>query len=311
MHWADVCRAAAVALCLAGPVLATPADPPAYGKVDTFEPGKKYNCVPSADRKSWDCTQTGKVTKDDTPPAPRHDEPAPAATANPQRPPAATPPAPTQTAPASPARTGTLPSYLLAPGHAPQAPAATPAPVASAQPVATPEVHTSTNPPVAPAAAKPVPATPAPVAEAAPKPAPESAKAAPAPPPPAPAPPVAKTEAPVAAPKPAPPAPVRAQALDRSSDFLELSGEQYVIELARGDSRASVAAAHAALHLPHGQAYELHLRQNGSDTWLLVWGSFDDVGAARAARGELPGDAHAGWPRRVAPLQAEVRRAGD
>lgn len=82
-----------------------------------------------------------------------------------------------------------------------------------------------------------------------------------------------------------------------------------MIELAHGDDQASIAAARAALNLPNGQAYELHLRQNGSDSWLLVWGSFDDVGAARAARGELPVDAHAGWPRRVAPLQAEVRRA--
>jgi hypothetical protein len=300
MHWADVCRAAVVSLCLAGPVFATAADQPTYGKVDTFEPGKKYNCVPSADRKSWDCTQTGKVTKDDTPP-PRRDEPAPAA---PPRPAPATPPAPAQTAPASAPRTGTLPSYLLAPGNAPQA-AAAPVPPAAPPP---PVVHTSTNPPVAPAAPKAVPATPAPIAEAPPKPAPESPKPV-SPPPPAPAAPVAKTEAPAPAPKPAPVAPARTQAADRGSDFLELSGEQYVIELARGDSQASIAAAHTALHLPHGQAYELHLRQNGSDTWLLVWGSFDDVDAARAARGELPADVHAGWPRRVAPLQAEVRRA--
>ncbi len=67
MRWADCCRAAVAALCLAGGIDATAADPPAYGKVDTFEPGKKYNCVPSADHKSWDCTQAGKATKDDAP----------------------------------------------------------------------------------------------------------------------------------------------------------------------------------------------------------------------------------------------------
>jgi hypothetical protein len=308
MHWADVCRAAAVALCLAGPVFATAADPPAYGKVDTFEPGKKYNCVPSADRKSWDCTQTGKVTKDAAPPAPpHHDEAAPAASASPQRSVPSTPPSPAQTAPASAPRTGTLPSYLLAPGRGSQVPAATPAPAAPREPVvAAPAVHASTNPPTPPAAApKEVAAPPAPVAQAPPKPAPVEAKPVSPAPAAAPAP---KAEGPPA-PKPAPPAPARLQAADRGSDFLALSGEQYVIELARGDSQASVAAARAALQLPHGQAYELHLRQNGSDAWLLVWGSFDDVGAARAARSELPADAHAGWPRRVAPLQAEVRRA--
>jgi septal ring-binding cell division protein DamX len=87
-----------------------------------------------------------------------------------------------------------------------------------------------------------------------------------------------------------------------------LSGDHYVIELAHGEREADIAAARAALHVPHGEVYELHLRQNGADAWLLVWGSFEDVGAARAARGELPADVHAGWPRRVAPLQAEVRR---
>jgi hypothetical protein len=303
MPWADCCRAAAVALLLAGSVTAAAADPPAYGKVDTFEPGKKYNCVPSADRKSWDCTQAGKVTKDDTPPpVARHDEPAPVAAA------AAPPPAPTAppppSAPTRAARTGKLPSYLLAPGasgQAAQAPAtpvpapATATPAAKpAEPVAAPEVHTSTNPQPAPttqtapeAAPKAVPESPKPAA-------PEPASAAPAA--------VAPTP-PVAAPRPAPP-----KAADRGGDFLGLSGDEYVIELARGD-QANIAAAHAALSLPHGQAYELHLRQNGSDTWLLVWGSFDDVGAAREARGELPADVHAGWPRRVAPLQAEVRRA--
>ena len=296
MPWADCCRAAAVGLLLAGSVTAAAADPPAYGKVDTFEPGKKYNCVPSADRKGWDCTQTGKATKDDPPP-PRHDEPVPVAAATPPATAPATP-AP-QSAPRSAPRTGKLPSYLLAPGasdHAAQvpaapAPAATAPPATTAEPVAAPEVHTSTNiPPAAPAA---LPVAIAPVTPA-PKPAPEPAPAAAA----------------AVAPTPRAPAPTPAptKAVNRGSDFLDLSGEQYVIELARGD-QASIAEARAVLNLPHGQAYELHLRQNGSDTWLLVWGSFDDVGAARAARAELPAEAHAGWPRRVAPLQSEVRRA--
>jgi len=301
MQWADICSTAAVALFLAGSVIAAPADPPAYGKVETFEPGKKYNCVPTADRKSWDCTQAGKATKDDTPPpAPRRDEPAPVAAATPPPPP--TPPA--QAATAGDSHTGKLPSYLLAPGasdHAAPAPA-TPAPTARPEPAAAPEVHTSTNPQPAAPPARPVPTPPpAPVPEAAPKPAPEPRK------------PVAPQPAPAAAPTPAPaspPAPpAHSNAPGHGGDFLDLSGDQYVIELARGDSQASIAAAHAALNLPHGQAYELHLRQNGGDAWLLVWGSFDDVDAARAARGELPAAAHAGWPRRVAPLQAEVRRA--
>jgi septal ring-binding cell division protein DamX len=68
----------------------------------------------------------------------------------------------------------------------------------------------------------------------------------------------------------------------------------------------------AAVHPPHGELYEVRLRRDDGDWWLLLWGSFDSVEAARAARGELPAPAgvSAGWPRRVAPLQAEVQRAG-
>lgn len=105
------------------------------------------------------------------------------------------------------------------------------------------------------------------------------------------------------------PMPPRTAAASGSGAFLNLPGEQYVIELAHAEHAADIATARAAVHVPRGEVYELHLRQNGGDVWLLVWGNFDDVGAARAARGELPADAHAGWPRRVAPLQAEVRRA--
>jgi septal ring-binding cell division protein DamX len=66
------------------------------------------------------------------------------------------------------------------------------------------------------------------------------------------------------------------------------------------------------LHPSHGELYTLHLLRDGADWWLLLWGSFDSVESARAARGELPADTaiNAGWPRRIAPLQAEAQRAG-
>ena len=31
-----------------------------YDKTDTFEPGKKYTCVPTADHKRWNCNEAGK-----------------------------------------------------------------------------------------------------------------------------------------------------------------------------------------------------------------------------------------------------------
>ncbi len=299
MRWADCCHAiVAATLCIVGSTLATAADQSTYGKVDTFEPGKQYKCVPSADRKSWDCAQTGKATNNDAAPAARHDEPAPAVTAKPTAAPApiaATPPA--TTAP----RTGKLPSYLLAPGardSAAPAPVPTPTPVAARKPaetpkpVAAPAVHTFTNPQLAPTVAAPPPA-------------PKTA------PPPEPKPAAAIAEKPVSPPSVAPaPAPAhpRAPASDShggSSGFLALPGDEYVIELAHAASEDGLSAPAP----PRGDVYELHLRQNGADVWLLVWGSFVDVSAARAARGELPANAHAGWPRRIAPLQAEMRRA--
>ncbi|MDR3389568.1 MAG: hypothetical protein P4L92_21185, partial [Rudaea sp.] len=162
-------------------------------------------------------------------------------------------------------------------------------------PVAAAEAQTSTNPRSAPvAAAPPPPAPPLPAAK------PTSTS-------------VGATEprsaaGPARVPAPAPPH-AGANASNGNHSFLDLPGDHYVIELAHSEREADADAARAALHLPRGEVYELHLRQNGTDAWLLVWGSFDDVGAARAARGELPADVHAGWPRRVSPLQAEVRRA--
>ena len=81
-----------------------------------------------------------------------------------------------------------------------------------------------------------------------------------------------------------------------------------MIELAHGGSAAELDAVPTPAQ---GEVYKLHLRQNGVDSWLLVWGSFSDVASARAARAQLGSTAAPGWPRRVAPLQAEVRRAGD
>lgn len=93
-------------------------------------------------------------------------------------------------------------------------------------------------------------------------------------------------------------------------EFLALPASDYVIELAHSANAADFAALRGSLQLPRGQLYELHLRRDSGDWWLLVWGSFDSVDAARAARAELPADAaiNAGWPRRIGALQSEARR---
>ena len=228
-------------LCAAGAALA---DPPDYGKADTFQPGKKYNCVPTADRKGWDCKETGKA---DIPAAP----------------PPATP------------HSSALPSYLTNSGaNQPMQPM----PAAAApKPAPKPRVKG----PMVPARTV-VQTRPAPKSEQAPteptrvEPTPESALLP-------------------AAPAPAPAA----------QDFLALPADAYVIELAHAATATDLAAPNPAC----GKVYKLHLHQNGADIWLLVCGPYENLQAARAARGELAAQgAPAGWPRRVGPLQTEVRR---
>jgi DamX protein len=121
------------------------------------------------------------------------------------------------------------------------------------------------------------------------------------------------TEAAETTPKPAP-LPARAtgeQAGNGNREFLALSSSSYIVELAHSASKPEVDALRASVHPAHGALYELHLQRDGADWWLLVWGTFDSVDAARAARSELPADVpiNAGWPRRVAPLQAEAQRS--
>jgi septal ring-binding cell division protein DamX len=318
-----------VSLMIVAPALAADADPPAYGKVDTFQPGKKYSCVPSADRKSWNCAEAGKAGSAD-PAISIQSNQAPA-----ENPPTAAGPPLAPTAPpvAAPSHSGNLPGYLSAAAASAPAPAQRTVPAAaplnaivpppSSTPVPAPiaEPPVSTIPQSAPEPAPPPPPPPpAPVAAAIAKPvsAPE-----PAPPPVPKTPPARPTSAPAARhPKPAPvaraptPKPVPVQrapapsaiAGHATSEFLQLPGDHFVIELAHAASASNLSALRSTLNLPSGEVYQLHLRQNGADTWLLVWGSFNDIASARAARNELPADIHAGWPRRIAPLQTEVRR---
>ncbi len=262
-------------LCAAAVAQADPSD---YGKADTFQPGKKYNCVPTADHKGWDCKETGNA---DVPPAPQPAQtpaaaPAPAHEAFPAAP----------TAPPTP-RASALPGYLAAPnpGETLQPMPAAPTP----KPAPKPRVKGPMVPARAPGPKKSVP-KPAPVPAAAPAPAQTRS--------------VPTVPSPEAAPASVTPAPTRL-----AHNFLALPATSYVIELAHADSKAGLDAARAAAHPAHGNVYELHLQQNGIDAWLLLWGPFDDLEAARIARAELVAQGAApGWPRRAGPLQTELRR---
>jgi hypothetical protein len=285
------------AVC-AVPAFAQTAAPQNYNGTETFEPGKKYNCLPTPDHKGWDCNEAGKAgeIKPKEMPTP---PPAPA----PEPTPASSPP-PAESAPtpaAQPSSRSTLPSYLTnaaanSPAAVEEAPSTVSAAAAHANaPSPQPETAAPTK---LPAAAKlivtPAP-KPAPLKPAAPKP---SVTALPPPtrPPAKPPLPPRVTHAPVVA------------AASGGGEFMTLPGDHFVVEMAHASSRNELDAVKTSTHVPSGELYELHLRQNGADAWLLLWGSFDTLDAARAARNTISASATPGWPRRVAPLQAEARR---
>lgn len=132
---------------------------PDYGKLDTFEPGKKYNCVPTPDRKGWDCTAVGQFKPPTEPvtPAPHPVSVTPTAKT--------TPPAPAPT-------TAELPGYLsrsaasqpMQPMRAAPTPKPAPLPRVTAKPIpeqvpAQPAEASSVKPSIP---AEPAQATPAP-----------------------------------------------------------------------------------------------------------------------------------------------------
>ena len=123
MRWVER-GALAAALIFAG---LAHADAPRYGKVETFQPGKKYHCVPTPDHKAWDCNESGKASE------PRAETAAPPAPA----------PAPATDTTAESAPKGTaLPSYLKNSAQRGQAhavaPALAPAPAHASAPVPAP-----------------------------------------------------------------------------------------------------------------------------------------------------------------------------
>jgi septal ring-binding cell division protein DamX len=95
-------------------------------------------------------------------------------------------------------------------------------------------------------------------------------------------------------------------------EFLALPGADFAIEVAHAGNKAQLDALRSAIQPAHGALYEVRLQRDGADWWLLLWGNFDSLESAREARAQLPTDAriNAGWPRRIAPLQAEARSAG-
>lgn len=268
----------------------------------------------------------------------------PAQPTAPAQAPASAGPAATRARPATPAKAASqtdandarsrrIPNYLLAP-ESRESSSGSPAPrseSAAAEPARPPAAETTANAQVAagtPAAASSpqssaqgaasglsvsAPLAPAPAPSSSTQPAPAAA-----PPRPAAAPPPAATAAsttsaaaspPESTSRSSAPAPAATTVLRGSAEFRRLGDGRFVLELAGGSDRRAVEDEAGRTALARGDIYLLALSRDGAPWYLAVWGDFDSVDAARAARGEAlaAGAARAGWPRRAGPLKQELR----
>jgi 2-oxoglutarate dehydrogenase E2 component (dihydrolipoamide succinyltransferase) len=124
------------------------------------------------------------------------------------------------------------------------------------------------------------------------------------------------------APATPPPQPIRARTeevlqFSGEAEFLALPSAQFTIQIARASRAGLLHAEFLRLRTPgvDGLAdrtpYIVSLGRGASAQSLLLWGSFADAASARAAWDALPapdGGKPAAYPRRIAPLQDEVRR---
>lgn len=238
--------------------------------------------------------------------------------------------APASTPPAAAESSRRLPNYLLSPEAQstppPRAAASAPARASAAPDTPAKTTAAATPPPAAPAPpaatpAPPRPAAPEPVAATPPPPTSVAASgntpaaatstgttttATPEPASPAAEPPAATAAA--AAPEPPPARSAPLATLRGSSEFRRLGDGRFVLELASGADRGHVEDTAAGLALGRGEIYLLPLQRDGAPWFVAVWGDFDSVDAARAARDEAAAaGATPGFPRRVGPLKQELR----
>jgi septal ring-binding cell division protein DamX len=176
----------------------------------------------------------------------------------------------------------------LAPVEAPE-PAPTPATVSAIEPAARADEPTLAGDEAEPAAEPAVTEASAPIGRA---PAEPLAVAEP---------PRSAEAAPLTQPAPAP---------RDANEFLARPASGYTIQLARADSSAGFGELLVALGLDADSAYALPLAGTDRTWWVLVWSSFADPVAARAAIASLRAGvlAQGAVPRRIAPLHDELRR---
>lgn len=95
-----------------------------------------------------------------------------------------------------------------------------------------------------------------------------------------------------------------------SADLLALPGSGYTVQLAAARGVQGFAAFRQKLGIAVEDTFVIRVRRGSDDWWLMLWRDFGDLDAARQAAATL--GAHGNfWPRRLAPLQAEIRATPD
>ncbi|GMU42090.1 MAG: SPOR domain-containing protein [Xanthomonadales bacterium] len=88
-----------------------------------------------------------------------------------------------------------------------------------------------------------------------------------------------------------------------AADLLALPSSHYTVQLVASRSFEGYADFRRQLGLAVEDTFVVEVRRDGERWWLLLWRDFPDLSSARAAASRLRGQF---WPRRLAPLQAEV-----
>jgi septal ring-binding cell division protein DamX len=91
-----------------------------------------------------------------------------------------------------------------------------------------------------------------------------------------------------------------------AADLLALPGSGYTVQLAATRGIEGFTALRQKLGIAVEDTFVIRVRRGNEDWWLMLWRDFPDLASARSAAATL--SAHGNfWPRRLAPLQGEVR----
>ncbi len=92
-----------------------------------------------------------------------------------------------------------------------------------------------------------------------------------------------------------------------AEDLLALPPDHYTVQLTAARSLTGFTELRQQLNLAVEDTFVILVKRGGESWWLMLWRSFPDVASARSAAATI--GTQALWPRRLGPLQTEVRAA--